>query len=66
LGIYFSGFQELAVSEYIHIILPATLSAIAGATIGNRLLKKVTIRFLQTSVSILLVAVSLALALGLI
>jgi len=66
LGIYFSGFRDFQVSDYMHVLVPATLSAISGAYIGNKLLKKVTIGFIQVCVTILLMAVSLALTFGLI
>ena len=42
----------------------ATLSAIAGATLGNRLLKKVTITSIQRLVGILLIGLAIALGLG--
>ena len=64
LGIYFSGFQDFQVSKYTHVLVPAILSAISGAYIGNKLLKKVTIGFIQLCVSVLLMAVSLALTFG--
>jgi uncharacterized membrane protein YfcA len=47
------------------ILTTATLSAIIGAYIGNKLLKKVTIEFLQKLVAIMLILISLALATGL-
>ncbi len=47
------------------LVIAASLSAFAGASLGSRLLKKVTIRFVQWVVSVLLVVVSIGLATGL-
>ena len=44
----------------------ATLAAFAGAFAGNRLLRKVTLRAVQTVVSVMLVAIGVALAAGVI
>jgi uncharacterized membrane protein YfcA len=44
----------------------ATLAGIAGAFIGNKLLKKVTLHFIQITVAIMLILISLALGAGLI
>jgi uncharacterized membrane protein YfcA len=56
----------LAVQEQLNagLIVAATLSAFLGAFLGSRLLKKVTIHFLQTLVGILLLLVALGLGLG--
>ena len=48
------------------LLAAATLSAFAGALIGNKLLKKVTIQVLQTIVAVMLILVALGLATGLI
>jgi len=44
----------------------ATLAAITGAFFGNRLLKKVTLKFIQKLVAIMLIILSIALGSGLI
>ncbi|QHL87088.1 TSUP family transporter [Nibribacter ruber] len=56
----------LAVQEQLDVALlvAVTLSAFMGAFLGSRLLKKVTIHFLQTLVGILLLLVALGLGLG--
>jgi uncharacterized membrane protein YfcA len=41
-----------------------TLSAIAGAFLGNKLLKKVTLKFLQMIIAIMLILISIALGAG--
>jgi hypothetical protein len=46
------------------LVLAASLSAFLGAFFGKRLLKKITIRTIQLTVSVLLVFISLGLMLG--
>ena len=64
LGVYASRFASAGLSDNIKLVLVATLSAIAGAYIGNKLLKKVTLKFVQKTVAILLIALSIALGAG--
>jgi uncharacterized membrane protein YfcA len=66
LSIYATRFLDAGLFNNLDIVIPATLSAIAGAFIGNKLLKKVTLRFLQVTVAILLILVSVAMGGGLI
>ncbi len=65
LSVYATRFTNTGLSNNLSLVLCATLSAIAGAYLGNKLLKKVTLRFLQITVAILLVFISLALGAGL-
>jgi hypothetical protein len=46
------------------LVITASLAAFIGAYAGSRLLQKITIRFIQLIVSILLVVVSLGLITG--
>lgn len=46
------------------LVISATLSAFVGAYFGNRLLKKVTIKFIQYIVAIMLILFSILLGLG--
>lgn len=64
LGVYASRFAASGLTDNIKLVLVATLSAIAGAYIGNKLLKKVTLKFIQKTVAILLIALSIALGAG--
>jgi uncharacterized membrane protein YfcA len=48
------------------VVVITTLAAIAGAYFGNKLLKKITIDFIQTLVGIMLIVISLALGFGII
>lgn len=65
LSIYATRFLDSGLMENIPLILCATISAIVGAYYGNKLLKKITLDFIQKLVAILLIAISLALGTGL-
>lgn len=64
LGVYATRFVSADLTDNLTVVLFATLSAIVGAYLGNKLLKKVTLKFLQVTVAILLIMVSLALGAG--
>ncbi|MDJ0646924.1 MAG: sulfite exporter TauE/SafE family protein [Flavobacteriaceae bacterium] len=64
LGVYASRFAAAGLTDNLTLVLVATLSAITGAYIGNKLLKKVTLKFIQKTVAILLIALSIALGAG--
>ena len=66
LSIYATLFSRSGLSENITVVVCATLAAITGAFIGNKLLKKVTLKFIQTLVAIMLIVLSIALGSGLI
>ena len=66
LSVYSTRLLQIDLNENLLLITIATLSAISGAFIGNKLLKKVTLAFLQKTVATMLVIISLALGLGLI
>ncbi|HYG53106.1 MAG TPA: sulfite exporter TauE/SafE family protein [Flavobacteriales bacterium] len=66
LSVYATRFIKSGLEENIGLISIATLSAIAGSFIGNRLLKKVTLKFIQILVAIMLIMISIALGAGLI
>jgi uncharacterized protein len=66
LSIYATRFSTSGLTENLTLVICATLGAITGAYIGNSLLKKVTLRFLQITVAIMLVIISIALGAGLI
>ncbi len=60
LSVYASRFAAAHLHENIALLATATLAAIAGALIGKKLLKKVTLRSIQLLVAIMLVFISLA------
>jgi uncharacterized membrane protein YfcA len=66
LSIYTTRILNSGLDDNVTLILCATLSAILGAIIGNKLLKKITLDFIQKLVAILLIVISLALGFGLI
>ncbi|MFA5010743.1 MAG: sulfite exporter TauE/SafE family protein [Ignavibacteria bacterium] len=66
LSIYAAGFLKSGLTDNLTLVICATLAGIAGAYLGNKLLKKVTLRFLQVTVAVMLIIISLALGAGLI
>lgn len=66
ISVYATRILNAGLSDQIPLILSATLSAILGAFIGNKLLKKITLDFIQKTVAVLLIIISLALGSGLI
>lgn len=66
LAVYAAHFQASGLRENTALLVLATLAAFTGAFAGNRLLRKVTLRAVQTVVSVMLVLIGLALAAGLV
>lgn len=66
LSVYATRFSNSGLHENMTLVICATLAGIAGAFIGNKLLKKVTLKFIQTLVAVMLILISLALGVGLI
>jgi hypothetical protein len=66
LSVYITRFSASSLHENLTLVISATLSAIVGAYIGMKLLKKITFRSIQTLVAIMLIIISIALAMGLI
>lgn len=66
LSVYASRFREANLHEHLILVISATLAAILGAFIGNKLLKKITLRFVQVLVGIMLFFIAIALGAGII
>lgn len=66
LSVYATRFTKAGLQDNLTIVISATLAGIAGSYIGNKLLKKVTLKFIQVLVAIMLIIISLALGTGLI
>lgn len=66
LSVYASNFVTSEIAQNLTVLIIATLAAIAGAILGNRLLKKVTISTVKYIVAIMLIFISFALGSGLI
>ncbi|MDD2313237.1 MAG: sulfite exporter TauE/SafE family protein [Proteiniphilum sp.] len=66
LSVYATRFTSANLHENLTLLISATLAAIAGAYMGKRVLKKVTLRSIQLLVAVMLIFISLALGMGLI
>jgi hypothetical protein len=66
LSVYATRFTKAGLNSNLTLVICATISGIAGAYLGNRLLKKVTLRLLQVTVAVMLILISLALGAGII
>ncbi|SEK75687.1 hypothetical protein SAMN04487910_1038 [Aquimarina amphilecti] len=64
LSVYATNVSESGIEENLLLVACATVSAIVGAFLGNKLLKKVTLKFLQIVVAIMLILISIALGAG--
>ena len=64
LGIYATRFSTSGLTDNLTIVICGILSAITGAYLGKQLLKKITLHFLQVSVAIMLIIISIALGAG--
>jgi uncharacterized membrane protein YfcA len=64
IGVYAQRFAVAGLQENVWLVVSATLAAFAGAYIGNRLVKKTTMRTIQIIVSVLLMVVAAGLAAG--
>lgn len=64
LGVYATGFGQHIQKDNLTLLLLTTISAIIGAFIGNKLLKKVTLKFIQQIVATLLIFIAIGLGLG--
>ncbi len=66
LGVYATRFTKSGLTDNLTLVLCATIAAISGAYLGNKLLKKVTLKSLQRFVAVLLIVISIALGMGLV
>ncbi len=66
LSVYATKLSWSDVSDNWMLVIIATISAILGAVIGNKLLKKVTLKFVQVTVAVLLILLSVSLGMGII
>lgn len=66
LSVYATRFKEAALHEHLVLIIAGIAAAMTGAILGNRLLKKITLRLIQVIVAIMLFLIAIALGMGLI
>lgn len=64
LGVYATQLEKSGLMDNLELVIWATLSAISGAYLGNKLLKKVTIGFLQAFTATLLILIAICLGAG--
>lgn len=66
LSVYATRFTKAGLVNNLPLVVSGTLAAIAGAYIGNKIMKKVTLRIIQKLVVILLIIMAIALGSGII
>lgn len=64
ISVYATKFFDAGLENHGFIVMTATLSAIAGAFTGRKLLKKVTLGFVQKFVAVCLILIALGLGAG--
>lgn len=64
LSVYFSRLSSINIEENLVLLISAILSAFTGAYLGNKLLKKVTLEFVQWTVSIMIFILAICLGIG--
>ena len=66
ISVYFTKYSDFGLKENMPILLTAITSAFVGAVIGKKLLKKITIGFVNITVTILIILLSVLLGFGII
>jgi hypothetical protein len=66
LGLYFTQMEIINIQDNLPILFTAVLSAFLGAYFGKKLLKKVTIDFVQWTVAVMILILSALLAMGIV
>jgi uncharacterized protein len=66
LSVYASRMDGLALGDYRNLLICACLAAFAGAYLGSKLLKKVTLQWVQHTVAIMLICIAIGMIAGLV
>ena len=66
LSVYATRFSQAGLIDNLSLVICATMAGIAGSFIGNKLLKKVTLKRLQSFVAVMLILIALGFGAGLI
>ncbi len=66
LSVYATRFSQAGLIGNLNLVICATLAGIAGSFIGNKLLKKVTLKRLQSFLALMLILIALGFGAGLI
>jgi uncharacterized protein len=64
ISVYATRFISSGLQDNLPLLVTSTMAAFSGAYLGNRLLKKVTLPFVQKLVAIMLLLIAFALGLG--
>lgn len=62
--VYFTKYSSMGIEESINLLLAPVLAAFAGALIGKKILKKITITFVQINVAVMIMPMAIAIGLG--
>ncbi len=65
LSVYFSRVSSINIQDNLTVLISAIAAAFAGAYIGSRLLKKITIDFVHRLVTVMIIFLAIGLGLGL-
>ena len=65
LSVYFTRLSSINIQNNLTLLISAVASAFAGAYIGSKLLKKITLTFVQYTATIMIILLALSLATGL-
>jgi uncharacterized protein len=66
LSVYAARFLNVGLQENLTLVICASISGTIGTYFGNKLLRKITLKFIQKLVAVMLIIISLALGAGLI
>ena len=66
ISVYFTKYSKVDINENSTILIAAVLAAFTGALIGKKLLNKITIMFVNITVTIMLIILSIVLGAGII
>jgi uncharacterized membrane protein YfcA len=65
LSVYFSRISSINIQNNLTVLIAAIVAAFAGAYIGSKLLKKITLGFVQWTVTIMILLLAIGLGTGL-
>jgi len=65
LSVYFSRLSSVNIQDNLTVLISAIASAFAGAYIGSKLLKKITLDFVKWTVTVMVILLALGLGTGL-
>jgi len=64
LSVYFSRLSGVNIQDNLTVLLSAVVAAFAGAYIGSKLLKKITLDFVQWTVTVMIILLAIGLGTG--